>query len=135
MSMKHLSSVFVTVVVLLATVGCNNKVKLGGKVTYADDKSPVTAGIVCFETPTYLARGVLQPDGTYTLSSTSVGDGIPPGKYNVYITELAESGGDDGPAPKPKIALKYTKASTSGLTYEVNSSSKSFDFEIDRKNP
>ncbi len=55
--------------VLLFSVGCSGKVPLGGKVTFSDDGSPGTRGVVFFMSPPLVAQGGINPDGTYRVGS------------------------------------------------------------------
>jgi len=129
---------FLCVFLLLAFSGCGgDKVPLKGKVTFKEDGSPLTRGMVCFETDTFRARGPLNPDGTYQVSSVKENDGIPKGSYKVYIfgaedaTE-ATSGGMNAARSAPMIAKKYTDKETSGITAEVDGKTKQFNFEVEK---
>ncbi|MDR2115897.1 MAG: hypothetical protein LBP87_05910 [Planctomycetaceae bacterium] len=70
---------------LLLITGCSNHVKLSGKVTYSDGE-PLKTGIIMFSKPDFLARANIRPDGTFDVGSLSSKDGLPPGKYKVFIT-------------------------------------------------
>ena len=128
---------FIALLMLLCAVGCGDKVKLGGKVTFSDDGSPLTAGTVIFSTNTFEARGDIQADGTYKMSSDKAGDGLPPGKYKVYVCDAFKYE-RVGPANNPtdvSVALihsMYSSPDTSGLEVDVSSSVKTFDFKVDR---
>lgn len=143
-----LRSVFTVAACVIFLSGCSGNVGMGGKVTFSDDGSPLTTGTVCFTTDTFLAQGTIQPDGTYTVGSESIKDGIPPGKYRVYITgaqkevgqsegqKLADGHVDSGnPVYEPLIDLKYGTAATSGIEVEVMSSQKNYDIVVDRYDP
>ena len=127
----------IALLVLLCAVGCSDKIKLGGTVTFSDDGSPLTAGTVIFSTDTLEARGDIQADGTYKMSSDVAGDGLPPGKYKVYIRD-AYKYERVGPADNPTdnvvtlIHSKHTSPDTSGLEVDVSSSLKTYDFKVDR---
>jgi hypothetical protein len=125
-------------VMLLLFAGCGNKVGLRGKVTFSDDGKPLHIGTVCFETDTYLARGTLQPNGTYVVGSISDRDGLPPGIYRVFIDGAEKEIGRDGggvPIMEPLIDTKFASGSTSGLSLNVTGSTKTFDFKVDRYVP
>lgn len=135
--MKHFVPCLMALVLLLM-VGCDEKVGLGGKVTFSDDNSPLATGTVCFETSTFLARGTIKPDGTYVVGSVSEKDGIPPGKYKVYVSGATKEIGtskDGMPIMESLIDEKFASAANSGLEFEVTSSSKRFDFSVDRYKP
>lgn len=64
------------------------------------------------------ASGVVQPDGTFRLTTMSPDDGALPGKYKVVISERRQSAG--GSLLSPTIAdMRYLDAGTSDLTAEV----------------
>ena len=107
---------FIIALLVLITVGCgDNKVQLSGKVTYSDDGTPLGVGTVGLTTETYSARGVLAQDGTYTVSSVNPKDGLPPGKYRVYISgahRAIDRGPDEVPLYVPLIDTKYETPET-----------------------
>lgn len=86
-----MKSVFPLVFFLLILVpGCGKNAPLKGKVTY-EDGTPIKVGMVNFTTETHLSRGKIQSDGTYVVGTIKDKDGLPPGKYKVYITGAEES--------------------------------------------
>lgn len=121
---------------LLICTGCDDKVKLSGRVTFFDDGSPLNVGCVYFVSDTYMSRGQLQSDGTFVLSSTGKKDGIPAGQYGVYIGQAEVHSGqmtpDDYPVMKSLIAEKFTDSRTSGLSLTVDRSTRQFDIVVDR---
>ena len=120
---------------LIALVGCSNKVKLSGKVTFSDDGSPLTTGTVHFENDQCLARGKLQSDGSYVLGSESNTDGLPAGKYFVYVAGAVQAVGKDKSgltANIPLITPNFTSRSKSTLSVDVSPSLKTYDFKVDR---
>jgi len=129
---------FVLLLILVVLAGCSGKVKLKGKVTYSDDGSPVPIGTVGFETDTYSARGTLSPDGTFDVGSLGEKDGLPPGTYRVSVTgaeKVIGQGAYGANIYEPLIDPKYTRGSTSGLTIDVNASTRKYEFEVDRYKP
>ena len=62
-----------------------------GKVTYKGQ--PVTKGVVQFEPDGYgrPARGQLQSDGTFELTTFKPGDGVVAGEHRISISELDKS--------------------------------------------
>jgi hypothetical protein len=125
-------------VLLLFVVGCSDKVSLKGKVTFTDDGSPLTKGTVAFVQGGKLSRGDIKEDGTYVVGTDKLTDGLPPGTYQVYISgamisELVEFGDVPGVYNHtPLIHSKYDSPETSGLSVEVNSSTKTYDIKVDR---
>jgi len=139
--MSRLKIVYVLFALILAA-GCGKgHVPLGGKVTFSDDGSPLTAGSVNFVSGSFQSRAPLQPDGTYTVGTYKDGDGLPPGKYSVFVSGAvkqigetqADSTGMGGgmPITEPLIAPKFSAATTSDLEFEAGSA-KTFDFKVDR---
>jgi hypothetical protein len=129
---------FSFVFIIFILNGCNSNIQFGGKITFSEDGSPLTRGVVCFETDTFAARGNLTPDGTYILGSVAEKDGLPAGKYRVYIAgALKENGLDkyNQPIYEPVIDTKYASKETSGLECNVNKSTKHFDFQVERYAP
>ena len=124
---------------LVSLVGCGKNQRLGGTVTYSDDGSPVTIGMVCFSTDSFYARGKLDDKGYYQLGTESVGNGIPQGTYKVYIADsqkIAGStpmpGGASMPILEETIAPKFRAAGTTDITCTVDGSTRKFDFQVDR---
>ena len=121
---------------LLVFTGCGGgKVPLSGTVTFSDDGSPLTVGYVCFETDTYLSRGMLSSKGTYNTGSISEKDGIPPGTYRVYISGAMRAIGVDKsgePVYESLIDERFGNGATSGLTVTIPTPNRKFDFRVDR---
>ena len=127
------STLFVLSFSLLILSGCSDKVGLNGKVVFSDDGSQLTTGTVCFETDTYLSRGELKPDGTFVLGSLKESDGLPPGKYRVYISDAENVTVRNGiESYESMIDEKYTSARTSGIEIDVARSMKPVEIKVDR---
>lgn len=63
-------------------------------------------------------RGRVNPDGSFTLTTHTEGDGAPVGEYRVTVEQwLAGSRADDPPANR--LPAKYANPTTSGLTATV----------------
>ncbi|MGL4595475.1 MAG: hypothetical protein ACRCUY_12185 [Thermoguttaceae bacterium] len=133
--MKHFHF-FVFTLIFCCIIGCAKNLPMGGKVTFDDDQSPLTAGMVFFATDTFQARGLIQPDGTYQLGSVTQKDGLPPGTYQVYVAGASVEDprakpGDTTP-PLQLIDAKYESSTTSGLSVNVDGSTRKFDFSVTR---
>jgi hypothetical protein len=105
-----------------------------GKVTFPDG-TPLTRGDVQFMTPTIVASGTIQPDGTYIIGSKKNNDGLPKGTYTVTVRAHEEIGSDvkipdtvsdarvdagKRPVQVPSlIDLKYSSPESSGLSCNV----------------
>jgi hypothetical protein len=87
-----------------------------------EDGTPVTRGLVIFERvdggPPLTARGDIQPDGRYELSTEAPGDGVAAGRYRVSINPLDTSDVPDEQKTLP-FDVKYLSQKTSGLEFEV----------------
>ncbi|MDR1383132.1 MAG: hypothetical protein LBJ67_04685 [Planctomycetaceae bacterium] len=132
MKIKSLLFIFLT---LLLCAGCSNNVPISGQVTYSDDGNPLTTGTVCFQTESFVARGNLQSDGTYHMSSVTEKDGLPSGLYQISVINAVEGLGEDDGIRIPLIDPKYNDSATSGITFEVTRSNKRFNFTVDRYKP
>ncbi|MDR1962501.1 MAG: carboxypeptidase-like regulatory domain-containing protein [Planctomycetaceae bacterium] len=91
-------------ILLLTLTGCSDKIKLSGKVTYPDGE-PLKTGTIMFSKPDFLARAHIKADGSYDVGSLSAKDGLPPGKYKVFITGAIES---VSVTEKPSVPQKNT---------------------------
>jgi hypothetical protein len=140
--MKLQFSIFVVLTVALC-LGCGSgQVQMKGTVTFSDDGSPLEVGTIAFTDGKMQARGDLGPGGEFTLGTAKVNDGLPPGKYNVYISgaisrEVAseKGSGDSAVVVYSETLLidpKYESAKTSGLSYQIDASTKSLDIKVDR---
>lgn len=136
-SMKKSSVLLVLSLSVLVFAGCGSgMVGLKGTVVFSDDGSPLTAGMICFETDTYVSRGMIGPDGTFVLGSLKTDDGIPPGTYRVFIDRAQQHVGKRGDGEdvyEPMIDPKYADGRTSGITVEVTPSmKKQIEIKVDR---
>ena len=127
---------------IVFVIGCGGDPSVSGTVTFPDG-SPLDHGEVIFETSAMMAKGNIQKDGTYTMS-TSESKGVPKGSYAVSIggyvprTIEPERGPDGRPLGSPQfipveipIAEKYLNPSTSGLTCDVKGNTK-FDIKVEK---
>ena len=125
-----------SLIIAVAFVGCSQNIPLSGKVTFADDGSPVTLGKVFFMTPTTVAQAGIREDGTYTVGSMKETDGMPKGTYQVYLVveqlSTREMGGQSENVYTSLIDSKYTNPETSGLTFNADGKTKTFDIKVER---
>jgi hypothetical protein len=132
MRRTRLAAGHIAALLLLSAGGCGERLyPVSGKVTL-DDGKPLAKGLVIFEglegEKKVTARGDIQADGTYRLSTRRPGDGVPPGKYQVLISPRVDV---DNPEPVP-FDNRYTDFKTSGLTYEVTSGSNEYPIQLSR---
>jgi hypothetical protein len=59
------------------------------------------------------SRGVVNPDGTYSMYTYNENDGVPPGNYAVTVTNFPQSGGDN------RLPGRYAEASTTELRARI----------------
>jgi len=122
---------FCFIMVLALIVGCgDSNVGLNGKVTFSDDGSPLTKGSVTFLKDGKIAYGGLNENGTYVVGFLKATDGLPPGRYEVYVSG-AEIVHEDG-TRELLIDRKYENPETSGLVLDVTAATKEFNFHVDR---
>ncbi len=119
----------------LSVGGCGNGMyPVRGSVTLADG-TPLARGLVIFERvdggPPLTARGNIQADGRYELSTERSGDGAPPGRYKVAINPLDTS---DVPDEQKKLPfdVKYLNLKTSGLEFEVKPGTNEYLIKLEK---
>jgi hypothetical protein len=119
---------------LLLAAGCGPRLcRVHGKVTL-EDGTPVTKGLVVFEAvggQPVSARGEIQADGSYQLSTHRPGDGVPPGRYRVLINPMDLSAVPDE-QKQLVFDIKYLKLETSGLEYEVKPGSNEYAITLSK---
>jgi len=130
----NIKNTILFVLLLGCIAGCSNQVGLSGKVVYSDDKSPVPAGTVYFETSTFVARGNIRPDGTFVVGSVGDKDGLPPGTYRVSVRDAEQPVGRDAEG-NAVYQLLFNPDSVSNLTIDITSTTKNFEIEVDRNVP
>jgi hypothetical protein len=123
----------VTACLLLGLAGCGPRMyPVRGTVTL-EDGTPVARGLVIFERveggPPLTARGDIQPDGRYELSTETPGDGVPAGRYRVSINPLDTSDVPDEQKTLP-FDVRYLNQKTSGLEFEVKSGPNEFPIRL-----
>ena len=118
----------------LFLIGCSDHVSLSGRVTYSDDGTPLETGTVFFEAETFQARGPIGADGKYTLATHRPGDGLPPGRYKVYVGGASryDTRSDGSITQVMLITYDYAGPDTLGLVVDVDRSTRTFDFQVDR---
>ena len=116
------------VVLSVGIVGCSKHVGLSGKVVYSDTGEPVPFGEVQLWTPTFVAKAPIRSDGTFTVGSYQLGDGVPPGTYHVGVAAYDEEG-------DPLIHPKHASPERSGLTITIETTTRNFEIKVDRAPP
>ena len=96
-----------------------------GTVVWADDGTPAKElenSQVVFEQPetNTTARGVIQGDATFRMTTLNPDDGAMPGEHKVLIAESQKSANKDGTQLMPPILdQKYRSTATTDLTVTV----------------
>lgn len=111
-------------------LGCSQAPEMAaveGRVTYNGE--PLKFGMVLFQNATggQPASGLIQPDGSFKLTTPKTGDGAKPGQYNISVycyesqdpAKQASFGSGNESMGKLLVPKKYIMASTSGLTAEI----------------
>jgi hypothetical protein len=119
---------------LLAAAGCGQRhYPVGGKVTF-EDGTPLTEGMVVFETgqgeKKITARGAIQADGSYQLSTHKPGDGVPPGAYRALIAPPSPK--DPENPEKSPFDERFTDFKTSGLEFTVQAGPNDIPIRVSR---
>jgi hypothetical protein len=95
-----------------------------GKVSYKG--RPLTKGTVTFEPDGFgrPARGDLQADGTFVLTTLKEGDGVVAGEHRISITGVEKA------LAKDRAFIKYASPNTSRVTAEVDREHTEFTFDL-----
>ena len=131
--MKH-QLIIMGVLLVLCLSGCGENMPLSGKITF-DDGTPLVSGTIVFECDKTLSRGIIQEDGTFVVGTEKSGNGLPKGKqFTICITGAYEPlpPGVGMVAPVPLVATKYNNAMTSGLTFNSDGKTKTFNIVVER---
>jgi hypothetical protein len=123
--------------VLVVITGCGNQrpaYPVEGKVVYPDGQ-PLTEGTVEFETiediKTRLnARGEIQPDGTFRLTTYVDNDGAVAGEHRALV--MPPLAVDNSAPVKRPIKAHYRGYETSGLRFTVKPEPNTFTIEVQR---
>ncbi|MBM4004576.1 MAG: carboxypeptidase regulatory-like domain-containing protein [Planctomycetes bacterium] len=110
---------------LLSLTGCSNPLRtypVSGKVVF-DDGSPVRVGTIEFKSMDHQvqARGTIERDGSYHLTTFQENDGAVAGRHRVVVVQMIVV--EDAPGIKVGkrgvVHPKFNSYSTSGLELEV----------------
>jgi hypothetical protein len=119
----------------VAISGCNGDRLTTYPVTGNIDITGVgdlTAGEIVFTNDAVTAKGQIQKDGTFTLSTYADKDGAPAGKYEVYILggAISKATSADPYAIEYVIDPKFGDRKTSGLEYTVEEGPNEFSVVV-----
>ena len=110
-----------------------------GKVVF-DDGAPLdTEGVILFESTSadgqaFTARGKIQSDGTFEMSTFTDGDGAVAGLHRVLVRAKrdAEDFTKRGIIPRPIIDEKFERYESSGLEFSVEAGDNQYTVEVRR---
>jgi hypothetical protein len=109
-----------------------------GKVVFSDG-TPLPGGWIIFESPEHklAARGVIEKDGTYRLSTYDQEDGAVAGRHLVAIVPASPEGYDpDKSTAPPLLDPKYSHMDRSGIELEVQADDENdFTITVERPRP
>jgi len=126
---------------VVAVPGCgpsNGTVKVTG-VAKLTNGTPLPGGRVILTGGATGANGAIKDDGSFTLGTFTVNDGVKPGSYTVVIMGAAQPDTrsyDDrikgvGKEPPSLIAKKYNAAATSDLKVEIVNGANVLNLTLD----
>jgi len=126
---------FCFLVLLMFLVGCGKNVPLKGTITFSDDGSPLPEGTIAFVNTkeNRMSRGDVR-DGKFVIGTEKLTNGLPPGIYQISI-DATSSYVDESTGrtiETRRIDPKYEDIATSGLSLEVNASTKVYNIQVDR---
>ncbi len=135
---------FALVVPLLAIVGCGKAMHpVRGQLVWSDGTPAreLAGGSVGFnsDSANLSARGEIQADGSFSLSSLKKDDGLPPGRYRVMIAPpepvygLEASGATD--QARELLSEKYQSYETSGLEAAVEAKENQLTLTLEKDEP
>lgn len=125
---------------ILCCAGCSQKIKTHGTVKFPDG-TPLEKGTVFFSNGIQMFQGEIQSNGTFKIGEIRDGDGIPPGKYKIWISANTQDYVRDAVTKEITnkmmrqivIDPKYESRETSDLTFEVKpGGSKSIDIVVEK---
>lgn len=131
--------VIVLIWLIASLVGCSKGhppvAPVSGRVLYRGQ--PLAFGGIMFQPEAgWPARGIIEPDGSFKLSTYGLHDGAVLGTHRVRITCFesqrpgATSSNVEAPVGKPLIPAKYANIDTSGLVVEVRDSNEPVVFNL-----
>src|SRR5262245_6778575 len=133
---RRRSSAVVVAVALLGLAGCGGPrlYPVHGKVVWEDgaEARELAGGLVICESANGVgARGDIEKDGSFRLSTYKPGDGALPGKHRVAVVEY----GPREPAPPPIIDRALSSLATSGLEINVEPKANEITLKVRRAPP
>lgn len=121
--------------VLAGAAGCGgDKYPVEGQLLWEDGSQvkDLKGGLITFHSKggNILARGEIQGDGTFRLSTARPHDGAPPGHYRVQLGQPLIEGTDR--FPPPPMHERYLNLETSKLEFTVEKKKNEPVFRLER---
>jgi hypothetical protein len=139
--LQSLGTILLGLFVTVAGAGCGGKklYPVKGRVVYKDGSSVklLAGGLVLFhpadpDMPQVGARGKIQEDGSFEVTTPKEGEGILPGRYLVTVTPPAfYPKSPDEPRPS-LLDERFLRSDTSGLTLEVNQPIEAYTVTVEK---
>ena len=138
--MKAFASRTLAAIALSFIAGCSSgqpmTYPVSGKVVFADG-TPFTAGVVEFSSTDPAskgqnARGKIQPDGTFTLTTFRENDGAVAGEHRAIVvwSPPMEAFADEKKQPRSPIHPRFRDYEQSGLRFTVTKEKNEFTFTV-----
>lgn len=141
---------FLTLGVMFLMAGCGGgappppkTVPVQGTITYKN--APVTKGSVALLSTATAEKGQVSkpaigqigPDGKFTLSTITAGDGVIPGEYKVTVEsmdgEVSMEEGYEGKKVTSLIPKKYNNINTTDITVTIPDQTEPYELAIELK--
>jgi hypothetical protein len=130
--MNRIASMLAVVWVLGSLAGCGGGLsRVSGTVTLPDGKAMSGVFVTFSDSEKQIgASGTTDENGRYQLTTSTPGDGVPPGTYQVTVTQPGpvDSSQPEGPRVFPK---RYESAISSGLSFEVKPGTNTCDIKLE----
>jgi hypothetical protein len=133
-ALRRWTSASANAVVLLALAGCGGPrlYPFHGKVTWengAEARELVGGLVICESVDGGVgARGDIEKDGSFRLSTYKPGDGVLPGKHRVAVVEYSPK----EPPPPPIIDRTFSSVEASGLEINVKRTTNEVTLKVRR---
>ena len=139
------AALLIALLMLLGMAGCGPRhpaatYPVSGKVVFADGTPLASGGVVLCESvaaegqPAFNARGAIQSDGTFRLSTFGEGDGAVAGKHRVLVRAKRDAADylEKGVIPRPVVDPQSERYETSGLEFTVEQGNNQFTLVVKR---
>ena len=140
--LRHPLAHLITLATLVSGAGCGQQqpaptFPVTGRVVFADGTPLASGGTIHLEAVDgypYNARGAIQKDGTFQLSTFGELDGAVLGKHQAMVQAKRDTTDwtERGIVPRPVIDERFENYDTSGLEYNIEESNNELDVVVER---